>query len=84
MALRGHHLGHGAGHRPCAALCSAADERPAERLLRVCLAVDRVLRGDWVLDPGKSMLTCEDSLGKGGCWSLVVKCRTLDMERMQA
>ena len=43
-----------------------------------------VLCGDWVLDPGKSVLTCEDSLGKGGCWSLVVKCRTLDMQRMQA
>ena len=32
MALRGYHLGHGAGHWPCAALCSAADQRPAERL----------------------------------------------------
>ena len=39
MALRGHHLGHGAGHWPCAALCSATDERPAEHLLRLYLAV---------------------------------------------
>ena len=39
MALRGHHPGDGAGHRPCAALRSAADERHAERLLRICLAM---------------------------------------------
>ena len=39
LALRGYHLGHGAGHRPHAALCSAADECPAERLLRMCLDV---------------------------------------------
>ena len=39
VALRGYHLGHGTGHRPRAALCPATDERPAERLLRMCLAV---------------------------------------------
>ena len=52
MALRRHHLRDGPGNRSCAALCSAADERHAERLLRVFLVVGD--GGDWVLDPGFS------------------------------
>ena len=49
VALRRHHLGDGPGHWPCAALCPAADERPAERLLRMCLAVHVVI-GFWTTD----------------------------------
>ena len=59
VALRRHHLGDGPGHWPCAALCPAADERPAERLLRMCLAVHVVI-GFWTTD---SVLPVDDWQG---------------------
>ena len=61
MALRRHHLGDGPGHWPCAALCSAADERPAERLLRhVPGHGEHVVIGFWTPD---SVLPVDDWQG---------------------
>ena len=75
VALRRHHLGHGAGHRPGTALCSAADERPAECLLRVCLAVDGEQSGYFGLSTRSSVLTFEDSLATAGARDCLSKAR---------